>query len=194
MNEILTSLCLVFLLSGPPSVGGGVEVSLKNNSEREIQTKRQLERLIKEHGLSKWTFTRKVMIDEKERIPHSHPVLTLNTRYLNDDLRLVSIFVHEQLHWHEEKYPEQRDRAMEELKVIFPNAPAKPPAGARDKSSTYLHLIVCYLEYEAMKELAGADKAREIMGSWPYYTWVYQTVLSDGPKIKAVIEKHKLST
>jgi hypothetical protein len=30
------------------------------------------------------------------------------------------------------------------------------------------------------------------MGTCPHDTWVYRTVLDDGPKIKAVIEKHQL--
>ena len=38
--------------------------------------------------------------------------------------------------------------------------------GARDEFSTYLHLIVCYLEFSAMKELLGEPKAREIMARW----------------------------
>lgn len=169
-----------------------IEISLENNTQKEIQTKRRLEGLLDRYKLSKWIFTKRVHINEQERIPHSHPILTLNTRYFDDDLRLMSVFVHEQIHWHEEKYAAQRDQAIAELQVVFPTVPVRAPEAARDKNSTYLHLIVCYLEYEAMNELAGPEKAREIMSGWQHYTWVYRTVLTEGPKIRAVLGKWRL--
>ena len=54
---------------------------------------------------------------------------------------------------------------------------------------------MCHLEYEALKELAGKDKATELIEatSKKYYRWVYRTVLSDGAKLKAVVDKHKLN-
>jgi hypothetical protein len=45
-----------------------------------------------------WIFTHDIRIETRV-IPHSHPILTLNTRSLDDDDRLLSTFVHEQLHW-----------------------------------------------------------------------------------------------
>jgi hypothetical protein len=51
-----------------------------------------LERLLKQYDLSKWIFTRKVIIDQGE-IPHSHPVLTLHTRHLGKRRR-PSVYVH----------------------------------------------------------------------------------------------------
>jgi hypothetical protein len=135
------------------------------------------------------------LIDEDTRIPHSHPVLTLNANQLDDDLVALATFVHEQIHWFEEAKPEQRDRAMEEFRAMYPDAPGGPPDGARDKDSTYLHLLVCYQEYTAMKELVGAEKAKEVIetSSRRYYRWIYRTVLDDGPRIKAVIEKYGLT-
>ena len=44
-------------------------------------------------------FTRRILIDRDARIPHSHPVLTLNTDYPDGDSDLVSALVHEQFHW-----------------------------------------------------------------------------------------------
>jgi hypothetical protein len=192
MKKLLLSFCFLSLLICAVYAQKNIEISLKNNTEKEIQTKKKLLDLINRYNLSKWIFTQKVLIDEQVRIPHSHPVLTLNTRYMNDDLRMLSVFVHEQIHWHEEGHAEQRDKAIKELESIFPVIPTSSPEAARDRNSTYLHLIVCYSEYEAMKELAGADKAREIMQSWTHYTWVYKTVLTETEKIKAVVEKYKL--
>jgi hypothetical protein len=52
--------------------GASVSIELKNNSNRERQTKGQLERLLAFYDLRKYTFTRAVIIDEKS-IPHNHP-------------------------------------------------------------------------------------------------------------------------
>ena len=170
-----------------------VEISVKNGSERENQTKAQLERLLKQYNLAKWIFTHKVIIDQGE-IPHSHPVLTIHTRHLGDDDALLSTFIHEQIHWFEEQHAPERDKAIRELEVLYPEAPGGPPEGARDRNSTYLHLIVCQMEYQGMIELVGPARARHVIeeASHAYYKWIYATVLKDGPKIAAVIEKHKL--
>src|SRR5262249_41281436 len=64
----------------------------------EAQTKEQLLRLLKTYDVSRWIFTKSIVIDERA-IPHSHPVLTLHARHLQDDELLLSTFVHEQFHW-----------------------------------------------------------------------------------------------
>src|SRR5882724_2292620 len=76
-----------------------ISIELKNNTDRERQTKAQLERLLSTYDLGKYTFTQNVIIDEKS-IPHSHPILTLHTRHLHSDDQLLSTYVHEQLHWY----------------------------------------------------------------------------------------------
>jgi hypothetical protein len=48
--------------------------------------------------LSPFEYTRQVRIAPTE-IPHSHPVLTLNT-WVRDDLGLLLMYVHEQMHWY----------------------------------------------------------------------------------------------
>lgn len=48
--------------------------------------------------MQRWIRTRDVVVEEKA-IPHSHPVLTLNTQYLKNDNALLATFIHEQFHW-----------------------------------------------------------------------------------------------
>jgi hypothetical protein len=171
-----------------------LQISLKNNSEKESQKKAQLERLLRQHNLSKWLLTRSVIIDEQTRIPHSHPVLTLSADDLDDDARTLATFIHEQIHWLGETRLAGIEKAIEELKVMYPDAPGGPPEGARNSYSTYLHLVVCYLEYQGLKELVGNEKARQVIedSSKRFYKWIYRTVLSDEAKLKAVVEKHGL--
>ena len=191
MKRLITAFLLILCSSCLAYAQADVRISLKSNTEKENQKKIQLERLLKQYNLSKWIFTNSVLIDEQTRIPHSHPVLTLNANQPDDDLATLSTFIHEQIHWYEEANPTQRDKAIEELKTIYPDAPGGPPEGARDKDSTYLHLIVCYLEYQAMKELVGNEKAKQVIevSSKRFYKWIYRTVLSEESKLKGVMDK-----
>ena len=46
-------------------------------------------------------FTKHVRVAPTE-IPHSHPVLTLNTQLYNPD-EILCLYLHEQMHWYEDK-------------------------------------------------------------------------------------------
>lgn len=192
-------LCLSLCMPAFSLAQGGkekkVEIALgyEVQQEREQATKEQLHRVLQEYDLSKWIFTEKVLVDYYTSIPHSHPILTLNTRYVDDDERLLSTFVHEQIHWFTNSKPDGVDKTVAEFKTLYPEVPVGKGQGARDEFSTYLHLIVCYLEFSAVTELLGEPKAREIMAGWRHYKWIYKTVLNEGDKLKAVIEKNKLT-
>jgi len=170
-----------------------IEVSLKQGTQSEAATKQQLERLLKAYDVSPWIFTKSIIIDEKA-IPHSHPVLTLSTRHLRDDELLLSTLVHEELHWFLVQRQHDTDAAIKELRMIFPTVPARPPEGAQDEQSTYLHLLVCDLEYRADQQLLGELKARQVMDFWAtdHYTWVYKTVLERPRDIVTVLAKYQL--
>jgi hypothetical protein len=132
------------------------------------------------------------MIDERS-IPHSHPVLTLHTRHLNSDDQLLSTYVHEQLHWYLDGHLPETLAAENNLRKLYPKVPVGYPDGADDEESTYLHLIVCYMEMEADRELIGAERTENVMKFWAsdHYRWVYRTVLQDEARIgKVVAQEH----
>lgn len=172
-----------------------IQIELKKGSPEEARTRDQLQRLLKEHDIERWIFTRKIVIDGTPNlIPHSHPVLTLGTEYLKDDELLLSTFVHEQLHWYMEANFERARPALEELRKLYPDAPSGPPWGARDLESTYLHLIVCYWEVRAAKELLGELRGFQVAQylAHDHYMWVYRKVQEEGYKIGPIIHKHGL--
>lgn len=172
-----------------------LEISLKNKDQREEQTKQQIQRLLSTYDLSKWIFTRKILIESGFGvIPHSHPVLTLSTRHLKDDELLLATFVHEQIHWYLEQNPKETEAAIKELNIMFPKVPVGFPDGARDEESTYLHLLVCYLEYQAVRELLGELRAKQVIQFWTtdHYNWVYKTVLERDRDLGNLIRKQKL--
>ena len=58
-----------------------------------------LEQLLEQYDLSPFTFARLARIDAKAT-PHSHPVLTLSTRFMVRTLDgVIADYLHEQLHW-----------------------------------------------------------------------------------------------
>jgi hypothetical protein len=171
-----------------------LKITLRNNAADEAQTRTQLQRLLGQYDLSKYIFTREIVID-RQAIPHSHPVLTLSARHLRDDELLLATFVHEQFHWFLSQREEQTEKAKQELKTIFPKVPVGFPEGAKDENSTYVHLLVNVLEYGAIIELLGELKARQVMEFWAtdHYRWIYRQVLAEGRKIREVMIKQKLT-
>ena len=75
-----------------------LEISLQSGSEPEKEAKFLIEDFVRKHDLSTYFFTTKVHI-QSFVIPHSHPVLTLNTRTIKEPNRYLALFLHEQIHW-----------------------------------------------------------------------------------------------
>lgn len=175
------------------SIRDVVSITLKHNSDRERATEEQLQRLLNTYDLRKYTFTREVVIDEQS-IPHSHPVLTLHTRHLNSDDQLLSTYVHEQLHWYLSEHPQQTFAAEADLRKIYANVPVGGSDGAKDEESTYLHLVDCYLEMQADRDLMGPERATAVMNFWAgdHYRWIYKTVMQDESKIANILNQHEL--
>ncbi|REJ78135.1 MAG: hypothetical protein DWQ47_17475 [Acidobacteria bacterium] len=170
-----------------------VKITLVNGTETEKATQIQLERLIADHDLSKWTFTKEVRIEDGV-IPHSHPVLTLSTRHLKDDELLLSTYVHEQIHWFLSDNRKKTDAAKAEFRKKWPDVPSGGPEGARDEDSTYLHIAVVYLEYRAVRELLGELRAMSVMDFWKrdHYRWIYRTVQESPREVGKIMFDHGL--
>jgi hypothetical protein len=166
---------------------------LASGSPAEERKRDLLTALKRQHDLSAWTFTHTVNIDEAGW-PHSHPVLTVGTEHQHDSLMALAEFVHEQLHWFEERHADRRDRAIVATHKPYPVVPSLRPNGAGDESSTRLHIIVCWLELQALAQIVGPDAARQVGRrlSRHHYRWVYRTVLRDSALIAELISAHKM--
>jgi len=75
---------------------------------------------------------------------------------------------------------------------MYPNAPVGLPEGADTAYSTYGHLVDCYLEIQADRELFGPKRTDEVIRNKPWYTWIYETILHDEDQIRAVVQEHGL--
>src|SRR5262245_22355526 len=131
-----------------------IDIRLQSGTPLEERGRDQLRRLLHTYDLHTWLFTRVVLI-QSGVIPHSHPVLTLNTRYVDDDTAQLATFVHAQLHWFLTDHVERAKTgaALTELRALYPTVPTALPKGAMGERSTYLHLIVCHLELQDRKSV-----------------------------------------
>ena len=168
-----------------------ITIELAKNTPREQLTKQTLEQLLMSYDLKKYTFTRKVVI-EQGVINHAFPTLTLNVAFADSPDQLLSTFVHEQLHWHLRIRDAQQRAAIGELRSMYPRVPVGLPAAAETAYSTYGHLVDCYLEILADRELLGAERTAALIRDKPWYTWIYMTVLADEKLIACVVARHQL--
>lgn len=170
-----------------------IEIRLATDSDLEKQAQAQLERIVAQWDLAKWLFTRSVQI-ESDVTPHSHPVLTLNTNGLaNDTIKTVS-FVHEQLHWFLSRNRAATVSAITDLRRLYPDAPSGFPDGGNDQESTYLHLLIVMLEFDATHELFGEAFALRRLSKVPFYSWVYRMILDNPEPIRQIMIKNGLNS
>lgn len=175
-----------------PPHPSGLVVTETNPNKWTALTKQNLLHLAQVYDLSPFLYTKTIKIESRV-IPHSHPVLTLNSRNAEAPKKLLSVFLHEQLHWWLTNNKVQTDLAIKELKKIYPKAPVTKSMGP---NSTYLHLIVCYLELKAVSFYLGKKEGREVISSImnkdKIYPWIYNQVLNKDFAIQKIVKKHKL--
>jgi hypothetical protein len=124
-------LLLAFFCAGQVIAPPALDIKLVHGTMPEQKTRTQLQSLMAKYDLSRWLVTHEINIESHE-IPHSHPVLTLNTRHLNQDDLLLSTFIHEQLHWFLNTRESGTAAAVAELRVMYPKIPIGHPDGSND--------------------------------------------------------------
>jgi hypothetical protein len=179
MSRGLFILLIGVLIGNQTIAHEALNVSLAHNSVKERETQQQLQRLLNKYDLTRWIYTKEILIDENA-IPHSDPVLTLHTRHLKDDDLLLSTFVHEQMHrFLALRSPVDLDHAESDLRHLFPEIPVGFPNGSTSERGNYEHLLVVWLEYRADIDLLGELRARQVMEFWAsdHYIFIYKKML-----------------
>ena len=152
------------------------------------QVRELLFRLRAEFDLAPFEYCRKVRIAPLE-IPYSHPEITLGT-WANDELALLASYLHEQMHWYASWYsnvrPEQWGDISTNLRQRYPQVPTRGPEGAPDEESTYLHLVVNWLEIEVTGRFFDRERVIAHAAALPYYRWIYRTVIDDWEPLGAL--------
>lgn len=72
--------------------------------------------------------------------------------------------------------------------------PVGAPEGAVSRSSTYTHLLIGWLEWEALTRLVGTGEADRVIAFWAgdHYRWVYRTVLAERSRLGEIVIRHGL--
>jgi hypothetical protein len=171
----------------------GLSIRLEHGSEREKQAEQQLRRLAASHDLAPWTQTAELVIEEYV-VPHSHPILTLNTRHTNDDGLLVSTFIHEQMHWWLSKHPRETQGAVSELMSRYKTLPVGYPDGADTLEDSYEHLLVIWLELDGVQRVLGPAEEKRVLDFWSgdHYRVLYRIVREDRGTIGKILRDHGL--
>ena len=198
--KLLTILFFLFLsgctsqkAATPAPNGPELKITEINPNKWTALTRQNLEHLLSIYDLTPVIFTYDIQIESRV-IPHSHPVLTLNTRYAEKPHKLLSVFIHEQLHWWVEGKVNELTASISELRQLFPTLPTQ--GVAKSDYSTYLHLIVCFLEYESLVHYMGATSANiqldELIHEEKIYPWIYTQVKNRKSEIGRIVEKNNL--
>jgi hypothetical protein len=128
-------------------------------------------------------------------LPYSHPVIRLNTA-LFTETALLANYIHEQMHWYvtwySHKHIDQWRAVWAAIERRYPDPPIGRGEGADTLSSTHLHLIVNWLEIEALGSLIGAQAAKEHVATLHYYRWIYASVLRDWQALGEFYASHYL--
>jgi hypothetical protein len=171
-----------------------LNITLKTFSDREQKKKSQLIRLADEYDLTRYTITRDIVIEEGA-VNHSSPVLTLNPMFLDNDDRALSVYVHEQGHWvmMTRHHAPTRDMIVE-LRRLYPNINIQPPYGDGNPGTSYGHLVVIMLEWQALEELIGVRRARAVLEykRQERYRDLFGTVMDHRSQMEEFLKRYDL--
>jgi hypothetical protein len=169
-----------------------LNIKTRHGLPMEEQRKSQMERLAKQYDLKKYTITRDIVI-ERGAMNHSYPVLTLNLRFLDNEDLALSAYVHEQGHWVlMERHRPDNPALFEDLQRTLPNMEIRVPDGDGELRSSYFHIAVCMLEWQAMEDLVGSERARKVI-EWKqgdHYKAIYAMVLNHREQVESVLGRY----
>ena len=156
-------------------------IDLSHAERNAIAVREMLIALRTKYALGPYEYCKEVSIAPGV-LPYSHPVIRLHTA-LFTETALLANFIHEQMHWYvtwySHKHTDQWRAVWEALEQRYPDPPIGRGEGADTLASTHLHLIVNWLEIEALSSLIGAEAARAHVANLHYYRWIYASVIRD---------------
>lgn len=158
-----------------------IDIDLSRAQKSAENVRNILVNLRASYDLGRYEYTKMVRIAPNE-IAHSHPILTLNTS-LRAENQILCTYLHEQMHWYATWYSHTNTSGWREIwsaiRQRFPSLPVGFPHGANDEPSSYLHIIVNYLEIEAVGDLLSPEVARKLAAENFVYRGIYEIVLRD---------------
>lgn len=199
LHKLINTLLVSLLLSGCASQPNqeelplGLEVSEVRGNRRTAVMKQNVLHLAQVYDLTPFLYSKKIEITSEAQ-SKAFPVITLNARFSEKPNKILSQWLHEEMHWWVRQHPEQMKAAIRELNKVWPKVP--PEGRVKSATATYSHLIICWLEQEALTFYLGKTNARNILREFikkdRIYPWSNSQVLNQGHVIKKVVHRHKL--
>jgi hypothetical protein len=169
-------------------------IDLSHAERNAIAVRGMLIALRTKYDLGAYEYCKEVCI-APTMLPYSHPVIRLHTA-LFTETALLANYIHEQMHWYvtwySHKHTDQWRAVWTALEQRYPNPPIGHGEGADTRASTHLHLIVNWLEIEALSSLIGAEAAKEHVARLHYYRWIYAAVIQDRQALGELYASHRL--
>jgi hypothetical protein len=171
-----------------------IGIDLSHAERNAIAVRDRLIALRTKYALGAYEYCKEVRI-APGALPYSHPVIRLNTA-LFTETALLANYLHEQMHWYvtwySHKHTDQWRGVWTALEGRYPDPPTGRGEGADTLASTHLHLIVNWLEIEALSCLIGAEAARAHVTNLLYYRWIYASVIRDWQALRELYASHQL--
>lgn len=163
-----------------------ITIISKNNLADELAIVESVQTLCQQYEIPEFTTT---VLVEKGAIPHSHPILTLNTR--NKDSKLIlKTLIHEQFHWYAQEHPNY-ERAISYLKAGYKDD------GEHNKSGIYPnsyweHIIVCFNTRNYLNNLLPKEDVLWLYDQWQAYPTLERLILDNFATYQSELDKFGL--
>ena len=169
-----------------------VQVTEVAPSDETKNARKTLDGILKKYDLEPFLFSHNIRI-ESGVIPAHLPSITLNSDDAEDANYFLSTLLHQEFHWYVIANTKNTDAAVADLKKLYPEVPkGLRNGGTKSAESTYQHLIICWLEFQADKYYLGQTAGEKLMKEMTFFNWIYETVVRDEHKIAEIVQKHSL--
>lgn len=170
-----------------------MKIITKHNSVNELKAANIVYNIILKYKTRIPLLTNTIKI-EPHVIPHSHPILTLNTRPLssiNVDKVYLQLLVHENLHWMR-KTPMMMTLLSKKYKDDW-TKDSKLRRDLKNKFKSFIeHIIVVFNEINIIKPLLSQREFNNIYFKYSAYKYMNRWVLDNFDRIKEDLTKLKL--
>ncbi len=164
-----------------------LNILAKQNLSEELEVIKIIEDLCAKYPIP--TYTHNVIV-EKGAIPHSHPVLTLNTR-TRDPLIILQTLVHEQFHWFASQHSKYKE-CIEYLKTKYRDNGECNRSGDKP-SSFWEHLIVCFNTRDYLNVVVTEEELHYIYSQWQAYPKTEQLIVDQYENVREDLNKYDLA-
>ncbi len=192
MNFFLTLITLWILSacsSYAPAPHDGLLISERNPDKSTFISRQNLHHLEQVYNLKAFSYQRNVIIDstnKDHRYLLEETAIIIGTDYVDSPQKLLALWLHEEFHWWARIHEKELNPALTSLKKYYP----------KTSQSGRLHLLISYLEFEALRFYLEDKEARSIINSKikkdGAFKWTYQQVLNNSSVFKKVLRDHKL--